>query len=67
MRILIIGGTGLISTAITRVLLKGVKRTVGWLDAQNAIANSDDDPLEDRVIEAWRRLSEEMVQALSSR
>ncbi len=47
--------------------VEGVKRTVDWLDAQNAIANSDDDPLEDRVIEAWRRLSEEMVQALSSR
>ncbi len=65
MRILIIGGTGLISTAITRVLLKGVKRTVGWLDAQNAIANSDDDPLEDRVIEAWNRLREGMMRDLN--
>jgi hypothetical protein len=30
---------------------------VAWLDAHDAIDNSDDDPFDDRVISAWQRLS----------
>lgn len=44
----------------------GAKRTVAWLDAHNAIANSDEDTLEDRVIDVWNRLGEAMVQTLSA-
>lgn len=41
--------------------VEGVRRTVAWLDSQGAIATSDEDVLEDRVIQVWRKLSEEVV------
>jgi nucleoside-diphosphate-sugar epimerase len=34
---------------------EGVRRTVAWLEANGRVQNSDDDPLPDRVIEAWQR------------
>lgn len=48
MKILIIGGTGLISTSISRELLE----------------RGDDDPFEDRIISAWERLTAQMAQEL---
>ena len=39
----------------------GVQRMVNWLDAHQRVENSDDDTLEDRVIAAWRELSERMA------
>ena len=41
--------------------LEGVRRTVAWLDANNRIANSDDDPFDDQVIAAWNRLSDQLI------
>ncbi|MDZ4768254.1 MAG: NAD-dependent epimerase/dehydratase family protein [Chloroflexota bacterium] len=38
----------------------GVRRTVAWLDANGRILNSDDDPFDDRVLDAWARLSRQM-------
>jgi nucleoside-diphosphate-sugar epimerase len=43
---------------------EGVKRTVAWLDANNRVQNSDDDPLPDQVIAAWERLGAAMRQEL---
>lgn len=42
---------------------EGVRRVVAWLDANGRVENSDDDPLDDRVIAAWK----EICQVLSSR
>jgi nucleoside-diphosphate-sugar epimerase len=45
--------------------VEGVRRTVAWLDEQDKIANSDDDPFDDRLIDGWRsscdRLATELV------
>ena len=41
--------------------VEGVRRTVAWMDANDKIENSDADPLEDRIIAAWRRLGAAMV------
>jgi nucleoside-diphosphate-sugar epimerase len=35
--------------------VEGVRRTVAWLDAHSKIANSDEDPFDDRLIAAWER------------
>ena len=40
--------------------VEGVRRTVGWLDERGKIENSDDDPLDDRIIAAWQKLTEQM-------
>jgi nucleoside-diphosphate-sugar epimerase len=40
--------------------VEGVKRTVRWLDEHDGIENSDEDPFDDRLIAAWRRLGERM-------
>ncbi len=49
----------------TVLWVDGVRRTVDWLDEQNRIAISDDDPFDDRLIDAWRsscdRLSRELA------
>lgn len=41
--------------------VEGVRRTIAWLDEQGQIANSDDDPFEDRLIAAWERLGAAMA------
>lgn len=41
--------------------IEGVQRTVGWLDANKRIADSDDDPFDDRVIAAWQRLRDQLI------
>jgi len=43
---------------------EGAGRVVAWLDAQDKIENSDNDPYDDRVIAAWERHSARMVQDL---
>ncbi len=45
--------------------VEGVRRTVAWLEERNQIANSDDDPFDDRVIAAWERLCAQMGQDLA--
>jgi nucleoside-diphosphate-sugar epimerase len=44
----------------------GVRRTVAWLDANNKIENSDDDPFDDHLIAAWQRLGEQLVAATAA-
>jgi nucleoside-diphosphate-sugar epimerase len=44
--------------------VEGVKRTVAWLDANDRIENSDDDPFDDRVIDAWRKFEAGMIDEL---
>lgn len=34
---------------------EGAKRMADWLDAHGGVANSDDDPFDDRLIAAWER------------
>jgi nucleoside-diphosphate-sugar epimerase len=41
--------------------VEGVRRTIAWLDAEGRINNSDDDPLEDRIIAAWQRMGAAMI------
>jgi nucleoside-diphosphate-sugar epimerase len=41
--------------AYTIPFLKGVQRIYTWLDERNRIPNSDNDPLEDRIIAIWKR------------
>lgn len=38
---------------------EGARRVVGWLDANGQIEDSEEDPLDDKIIDLWRRLSEE--------
>ncbi|MFN8514471.1 MAG: NAD-dependent epimerase/dehydratase family protein [Chloroflexia bacterium] len=45
--------------------VEGVRRAVAWLDANGRIANSDDDPYDDRVIAAWQQLGADMGRALA--
>ncbi len=40
--------------------VEGVRRTVGWLVSRGRIENSDDDPLEDRILAAWTDLADRM-------
>jgi nucleoside-diphosphate-sugar epimerase len=46
--------------------VEGVRRTVAWLDEQGMILNSDDDPAEDRVIEAWRAHTQQLTAAVAA-
>ena len=46
-----------------RTLIIG--RTIGWLDARDAIEDWKADPMTDRVSAAWERLGAEMVQGLA--
>jgi hypothetical protein len=45
---------------------EGVARTAAWLDERGAIAASDGDPWQDRVIEAWQALGDELVRGLET-
>lgn len=69
MKVLIIGGTGLISTAITRSLvgrgddvtlynfIEGVRRITAWLDASGRIHDRDEPAIYGEIIERWKSLS----------
>ena len=39
---------------------------MAWLDANDQIENSDDDPFDDRLIAAWERLGADFAQELSA-
>jgi nucleoside-diphosphate-sugar epimerase len=45
----------------------GVRHMVAWLDQHKRIENSDEDPFEDRLIEAWRRLGSSMAKEFGER
>jgi nucleoside-diphosphate-sugar epimerase len=38
--------------------VEGVRRTVAYLDAHDRIKNSDDDPLDDKILATWNRMCE---------
>lgn len=44
--------------------VEGVRGMVRWLDAHDAIDNSDLDPFEDRLVDAWTTFGAEMVRAV---
>jgi nucleoside-diphosphate-sugar epimerase len=44
--------------------MAGVRRTVAWLDEHGRIEDSDDYPFYDRIIAAWDRLGDGMIQEL---
>ena len=44
---------------------EGVRRMAQWLAERSLIADSDDEPYEDRVVAAWRRLGEDLKAELS--
>ena len=44
--------------------VEGVRRTVAFLDERGRIENSDNDPLDDRIIAAWEKLSAGMQSEL---
>lgn len=46
--------------------VEGARRTIAWLDTSGRIANSDLDPLDDRLITAWKRLTERMTAEMRS-
>lgn len=45
--------------------VEGVQRMVMWLDEHGRMENSDDDPLEGRLIAAWRQAGTAVVQSLT--
>ena len=47
--------------------IEGVRRTVAWLDANNKVENSDTDTVEDEVIAAWNKLTEEAAAQFAGR
>jgi len=44
--------------------VEGVRRTVAWLDSKGRVENSDNDPLDDRILTAWNDVNENMAHAL---
>jgi nucleoside-diphosphate-sugar epimerase len=48
--------------AYTIPFVEGVKRTVNWLDQNNRIENSDNDPFDDRLISTWLQLTNDFVE-----
>lgn len=44
---------------------EGARRTIAWLDANNGINNSDDDPFDDAIITAWESMSLAMKHELA--
>jgi nucleoside-diphosphate-sugar epimerase len=44
---------------------EGVRRIFGWLTKHGSIPNSDEDPYDDRVIDAWQRLGSKMLEELA--
>ncbi len=50
--------------AYTISWVEGVRRTVRWLEVHNKIENSDLDPFDDRILQAWNTLTETMISQL---
>jgi DNA modification methylase len=44
---------------------EGVRRIFDWLAKHGSIPNSDEDPYDDRVIDAWQRLGSKMLEELA--
>ena len=44
--------------------VEGVQRMVAWLDEHKRMENSDDDPLEDRLIAAWRHAEANLIKGI---
>lgn len=42
--------------------VEGAKRTIAWLEERDRIANSDEDPFDDRLIAAWEKLGAGMAE-----
>ena len=51
---------------VTVPFVEGVRRTAAWLDARGRVEASDGDPWQDRLIDAWQRLSTRMVEEVGS-
>ena len=51
--------------AYTVPFIEGVRRTVALLDQNNRIENSDTDPFDDRLIAAWERMTNNLVNEFS--
>lgn len=47
--------------------IDGVRRTYQWLLDHHRIENSDDDPLDDQIIQAWEAAEADLVRAFQSR
>ena len=45
--------------------VEGVRRTVAFLDERGRIENSDNDPLDDKIIAAWEKLTAGMQSELA--
>ena len=45
--------------------VEGVRRTIAWLDANDGFADSDAEPFDDRLIQAWESLGAQLAQALA--
>jgi nucleoside-diphosphate-sugar epimerase len=52
-----------LSFRYTIPFLEGARRTVAWLDERGRIEDSDKDPFYDRLLAAWERLGQGMVEA----
>lgn len=46
-------------------IVEGMRRTIAWLAAQDAIESSDADPLYDRIIDTWRGACAAMARELA--
>jgi nucleoside-diphosphate-sugar epimerase len=44
---------------------EGARRMVAWLDAHNAVENSDEDDFDDRILAAWNTLASDMRDRLT--
>ncbi len=42
---------------VTIPWVEGVRRTINWLEENGKLENSDDFPVYDRIIDAWRRMT----------
>ena len=51
-----------LSFAYTIPFAEGARRTIGWLEAHDGFADSDDFPFYDRILEAWARLGTRMAE-----
>jgi nucleoside-diphosphate-sugar epimerase len=52
---------------VTVPFREGAARIYRTLERRGGIENSDDDPYDDRIIEAWERLSGRMIEELAGR
>lgn len=51
--------------AYTIPWIVGAKRTVDWLDANGKVLNCDSDPFDDRLIAAWKEITENLASGIA--